>query len=221
MLSVERELVSKRWCLLPDFTKINDAVAMTINDFPMTNGDGVDWDGDRSGEPMPFMNLAIPSYRNHMVERISHMISTYHADAYFLDLCGTWENNPHGDMLLGLEALIDELARRHPGVPPIGEMLYDAQMRSVPMTHVMRFYAYKGWFEKREAVFSHLIASALGKGSTGVHEAGFGDPWRISAVQETIPTAVFVDDTFANFRDEMAEEIAKAKRRFEARGRRT
>lgn len=203
---------------IPEFAGVRDAVAMTINDFPMTNGEGVDWDGDRSPEPLPFMNLAVPSYRNHMVERISHMISTYGADAYFLDLCGTWDNNPQGDMLLGLKAMVDELARRHPGVAPIGEMLFDAQMPFVPMTHVGRFYAHKGYFGKREAVFSHLIASAPGKGSTGVHEAGFGYPSMISEEQGSIPTAIFVDDTFSDYRKETAEAIARAKRRFAKRG---
>lgn len=205
---------------IPAFAKVRDAVAMTINDFPMTNGDGVDWDGDRSPEPLPYMNFAIPSWRDHMIERISHMISTYGADAYFLDLCGTWENNPDGDMLLGLKAMVEELARRHPGVPAMGEMLLDAQMPFIPMTQVDRFSAHPGWFKKREAVFNHLIAPAFGRGSTGVHEAGFyGDAWQISEGQETVPTAVFVDDTFSDHRAEMAEQIARARRRYEKRGR--
>lgn len=206
---------------LPEYRKVSDAATMTTDGFPMLVPSGVDWNGDRRDEPMPFMNLAVASYREHMVERISWMIENYGADAYFLDLAGTWNDNVEGDMNLGLKALVEEIARRHPGVPPIGEMLYDAQMPYIPMTHVGRFGMHRGYFIKREATFSHLISSAPGKGSTGVHEAGFGYPLVVGEGQASIPTIIFVDDTFSDQREATAKNIAAANRRFAKRGRLT
>ena len=72
------------------------------------------------------------------------MIRDFGVDAYFLDIAGAWENNRKADMHEGTRALVAELAARHPGVPPIGEMLYDAQMAFIPMSQVVRYPAPSG-----------------------------------------------------------------------------
>ena len=56
---------------------------------------------------------------------------------------------------------------------------------------------------------------APGRGSSGVHESGFGrfDPKTLSLYPGTIPTLQVVDDTFREHRDVMAAIIEAAKQR--------
>ncbi|MCC6243035.1 MAG: hypothetical protein IT353_09355, partial [Gemmatimonadaceae bacterium] len=63
--------------------------------------------------------------------------------------------------------------------------------------------------------FQHLSAPAPGRGSTGVHEAGFGR-FRTETLglnPASIPTLQVVDDTFSSHRNTMAAIIAEAKKR--------
>jgi len=173
----------------------------------------VDWDNDRSHEGwMPFMNLAVPSWRRWLGERIAAVIRQFHVDAYFLDIAGAWENNRKGDMYLGTKELIADIRTQYPNVPPIGEMLYDAQMAVIPMSQVTRYAQYPAGHDAYVRSFQHLSRPAPGRGSTGVHEAGFGqyEP-QITADQRAIPTLTVVDDTFTRNRQAMADYIASAK----------
>jgi hypothetical protein len=173
----------------------------------------VDWDNDRRNEGwMPFMNLAVPSWRRWLAERISSVIRQFRVDAYFLDIAGAWENNRKGDMYLGTKELISDIRRQYPNVPPIGEMLYDAQMAVIPMSQVTRYAQYPPGHDAYIRSFQHLSRPAPGRGSTGVHEAGFGkyEP-KIAADQRAIPTLTVVDDTFTKHRQAMADYIASAK----------
>jgi len=63
--------------------------------------------------------------------------------------------------------------------------------------------------------FQHLSLPAPGRGSSGVHESGFGhfNPTTLNLGKEQIPTLTVVDDTFDKHRDVMAEVIQKAKER--------
>jgi hypothetical protein len=60
-----------------------------------------------------------------------------------------------------------------------------------------------------------LSAPAAGRGSSGVHEAGFQrfNTETLGIGQTSIPTLQVVDDTFVKHRDTMAAIIAKAKQR--------
>jgi hypothetical protein len=197
---------------LPEFAKFADATTQHI-DGDAFDLSWVDWDNDRHSEGwMPVMNLAVPSWRRWLGERISAVIKQFGVDAYFLDICGAWENNRKGDMYLGTAKLIAELRELHPGVPPIGEMLYDAQMAYVPMSQVTRYSQYPAGHDSYVRSFQHLSRPAPGRGSTGVHEAGFGkyEP-EIAPAQRAIPTLTVVDDTFTQNREAMADYIARAK----------
>jgi len=62
--------------------------------------------------------------------------------------------------------------------------------------------------------FSHLSHPAPGRGSSGVHESGFGT-WDASTLSLArrdglIPTLTVVDDTFTAHQDEMAAVIRRA-----------
>jgi len=67
---------------------------------------------------------------------------------------------------------------------------------------------------KYARAFQHLSRPAPGRGSSGVHESGFGH-FRpdVQKDQVTIPTITLVDDTFDKYREVMAQVIAGAKLR--------
>lgn len=205
----------------PLFASVSDARLLDVYGAPFP-ANYVDWDGDRKGDgSMVFMNLAVKSWRDHLAERIGTMIDRVKADAYFLDICGLWENNTQGDMLLGTRTLVADLARRHPGVPAIAEMQYDAQMAFIPMSHAARYPLFPGANDAKVASFNHLSWPAPGRGSTGVHEYGFNTYRPVTRDQRQIPTITFVDDTFTQQRDAVMKDIATARARFAVRGGRT
>lgn len=178
-------------------------------------GNYVDWDGDRSGDgSMAFMNLGMPVWRNYLKSRISANINKFNVDAYFLDICGLWENNVDGDMLLGMKQMVKELADEFPGKPPIGEMLIDAQMGFIPFNQVERFPLYKQANNKVVGSFRHLSWPAPGVGSTGIHENGFNQYEPVRLDETVIPTITFVYDTFTKHRDLVLKDIDTAKKRF-------
>ena len=70
-------------------------------------------------------------------------------------------------------------------------------------------------WQKYSRFFQHLSSPAPGRGSSGVHESGFGrfNPETLSLNNNAIPTLQVVDDTFDKYRDVMAEIIRSAKTR--------
>jgi hypothetical protein len=114
--------------------------------------------------------------------------------------------------------LVADVRARHPGVPPIGEMLYDAQMSCIPMSQVTRYAQYPAGQDAYVRSYEHLSRPAPGRGSTGVHEAGFGNyKPDIALNQRAIPTITIVDDTFSTQREAMSAYIAQAKKRAAAK----
>jgi hypothetical protein len=104
-----------------------------------------------------------------------------------------------------------DLRRRYPKVLCVGEMPYDALYEFIGVYHAgggarWRKYAH---------FFSHLSAPAAGRGSSGVHESGFGrfNTDTLGLNPFAIPTLQVVDDTFTKYRDTMAAIIAQAKER--------
>jgi hypothetical protein len=200
---------------LPEFSKFADATTSQI-DGDAFNLNWVDWDNDRHNEGWgPYMNLGVDSWRNWLSGRIAETIETYHADAYFLDIAGGWENNTKADMHEGTRLLVKGLREKFPGLLACGEMPYDALMSVLPLFHVFSASAYPPAFKKYCRAFQHLSSPAPGRGSSGVHESGFGhfDPKSMSLRDEQIPTITVVDDTFEKHRDIMAEIIKRAKER--------
>jgi hypothetical protein len=200
---------------LPEFSNFSDATTSQI-DGDAFNLNWVDWDNDRHSEGWgPYLNLGVESWRNWLHARIAETIETYHADAYFLDIAGGWENNTKADMHEGTRLLVDGLRQKFPGILTCGEMPYDALMSVLPLFHVFSASAYPPAFKKYCRAFQHLSSPAPGRGSSGVHESGFGhfDPKSLSLREEQIPTITVVDDTFEQHRDIMAEIIKQAKER--------
>ena len=200
---------------LPVFPQIADAATSQI-DGDAFNLNWVDWDNDRHNEGWgAYMNLGVDSWRKWLLDRISDVITRYHADAYFLDIAGGWENNTKADMHEGARRLVADLRQKHPGVMACGEMSYDALVSFIPVYQVGGPAGYAQAFSKYARAFQHLSHPAPGRGSSGVHESGFSrfDSQTLSLSQMQIPTITVVDDTFDQYRDVMSEIIARAKQR--------
>jgi hypothetical protein len=199
----------------PSFARVADAATSKI-DGDRFDLNWVDWDNDRHQDGwLSYMNLGVESWRTWMTDRIADVIQRYGVDAYFLDIVGGWVNNPKADMHDGTRRLVAELRRRFPRVPAVGEMHYDALLEFIPMYHSFGQTLVADLVQRHGRFFQHLSHPAPGRGSTGVHEAGFGrwNPQTLSLTETTIPTLNVVDDTFEKYREEMDAVIQKAKSR--------
>jgi hypothetical protein len=191
--------------------KIANASTMKI-DGDVYNLNWVDWNNDRHQDGwLTYMNLGVDSWRNWLEGRISEIIQRFGVDAYFLDIVGGHVNDTHGDMHEGTQRLVMNLRAKHPGVLCVGEMPYDALHGFIPMYHAgggLRWQKYSRFFQ-------HLSSPAPGRGSSGVHESGFGrfNPETLSLSNNAIPTLQVVDDTFTKYRDVMAAIIRRARDR--------
>ena len=194
----------------PMFSRVADAVVHKV-DGDVVDLNWVDWDNDRHQEGWAaYMNLGVESWRRWLSGRIDEMITRYGVDAYFLDIVGGHVNSRNGDMHAGTRRLVMDLRAKHPGVPCVGEMAYDALVEFIPM-----FQVGLGRMGRYSKHFQHLSSPAPGRGSSGVHESGFGrfDPDTLSLAPDAIPTLQVVDDTFTRHRDVMAAIIQRAKER--------
>ena len=174
--------------------------------------DWVDWNNDRHNDGwLAYMNVGEDKWRQHLESRIDDVIRRYGVDAYFLDIAGGHVNSTNGDMHEGTKKLVESLRAKHPQVACVGEMPYDALFGFIPMFQV----GLGPVWGKYARNFSHLSSPAPGRGSSGVHESGFGrfNTETLGVYPSTIPTLQVVDDTFEKHRDVMAEVIKRAKQR--------
>jgi hypothetical protein len=195
----------------PVWPSIADASTKKI-DGDVYNLNWVDWNNDRHQDGwLTYMNLGVDSWREHLEGRIAEMIDRYHVDAYFLDIAGGHVNSTNGDMHDGTRRLVQNLRSRYPAVACVGEMPYDALHGFIPMYHA----GGGARWQKYSRFFQHLSAPAAGRGSSGVHESGFGrfNTDTLSLSPNAIPTLQVVDDTFTKYRDVMTAIIQRAKQR--------
>jgi hypothetical protein len=197
------------------FARVSDAVTTKI-DGDVYNLNWVDWNNDRHQDGwLAYMNLGVDSWQQWLQGRISDCIDRYDVDAYFLDIAGGHVNDSRADMHEGTRRLVTDLRTRYPKVLGVGEMPYDALFGFLPVFHAGGGgLARPGWL-KYSKFFQHLSLPAPGRGSTGVHEAGFGtfDETSLMIRPDAIPTLNVVDDTFSTHRDVMAAFIRKARER--------
>ena len=172
----------------------------------------VDWNNDRHQDGwLSYMNLGDESWRTWLEERIASIIERIGVDAYFLDIVGGHVNDARADMHEGTRRLVADLRARYPSVPAVGEMPYDALHAFIPLYHAGNGPAWR----KYSRFFQHLSLPAPGRGSSGVHEAGWGrfDQTTLMIRDDAIPTLNVVDDTFDAHRDVMAEFISRVNAR--------
>ncbi len=181
-------------------------------DGDLYNINWVDWNNDRHQDAwLTYMNVGEDSWRNWIEGRIASVIERFGVDAYFLDIVGGHVNSTNGDMHEGTKKLILNLRAKYPKVACVGEMPYDALYEFIPMFHAGN----NPRWQKYARFFQHLSAPAPGRGSSGVHEWGFGkfNEETLGLSPNAIPTLQVVDDTFTKHRATMAAIIAKAKER--------
>ena len=196
---------------LPSWPTIASAITRKI-DGNVYNLDWVDWNNDRHGDGwLAYMNLGADAWREHLEGRIADMITRYGVDAYFLDIVGGHVNSTNGDMHEGTRRLVENLRARYPHVACVGEMPYDALHVFIPM-FLVGLGPLWSWYSH---AYQHLSSPAAGRGSSGVHESGFGkfNPETLSLSPNSIPTLQVVDDTFTRHRDVMSDIIQRAKQR--------
>ena len=199
----------------PIFQRMKDAYTSKI-DGDRFDLNWVDWDNDRHQDGwLSYMNLGVDSWRRWLFDRISDAIERYKVDAYFLDIAGGWVNNPKADMHEGTRRLVMDLRAKFPTALACGEMHYDALLEFLPLYHSFSQFAIPSAVQKYARFFQHLSHPAPGRGSTGVHEAGFGrfrtDTLSLNDAQ--IPTLNVVDDTFEKNRSLMDAVIQRARQR--------
>ena len=200
---------------LPMYAGIADGLTAKI-DGDELDLNWVDWDNDRHQEGwLAYMNLGVDSWREWLTGRIADCVDRYGVDAYFLDIAGGWVNNPKADMHGGMRRMVGDLRRRYPKVLACGEMHYDGLLEFIPLYQSGGGGLFKDDVQRYARFFQHLSHPAPGRGSSGVHESGFGrfDPRTLSLAPDAIPTLNIVDDTFTKHRDVMAAVIAAAKER--------
>ena len=197
------------------FASVADALTEKIDGDRM-DINWVDWDNDRHQDGwLSYMNLGVESWRTWLRDRIASVLDEYGVDAYFLDIAGGWVNNTKADMHEGLRKLVADLRSRFPQVLACGEMHYDALLEFLPLYHSFGQTLAAEQVQRYGRFFQHLSHPAPGRGSTGVHEAGFArwNPQTLSLIDTAIPTLNIVDDTFDKYRAEMAAVIDRAKTR--------
>jgi hypothetical protein len=195
----------------PGWDKIKSGATYKM-DGDLYNLNWVDWNNDRHQDGwLTYMNLGDDAWRKHMEGRIAEMIERFKVDAYFLDIVGGHVNSTTGDMHEGTRVMIKNLRDAYPNVIGVGEMPYDALHAFIPMYHAGGGERWR----KYSRFYSHLSAPAPGRGSSGVHEAGFQrfNTDTLGLSPTAIPTLQIVDDTFAKHKDIMARVIAAAKQR--------
>jgi hypothetical protein len=195
----------------PSWEKIKGGATYKL-DGDLYNLNWVDWNNDRHQDGwLTYMNLGHDAWRNHITGRIAETIERFGVDAYFLDIVGGHVNATTGDMHEGTKRMISDLRTTFPKVACVGEMPYDALYGFIPMFHA----GGGGRWRKYARFYSHLSAPAPGRGSSGVHEAGFQhfNTETLGLSPNAIPTLQVVDDTFSLHRDTMAAVIARAKQR--------
>lgn len=165
-----------------------------------------DWDNDRAGEDAQvFLNPGEPTFRAHLVEQITALVTRYGVEGVFLDTSACWFNDPHFEVYPGYRALVDELHGRHPGLLVCGEGWYDALLAVFPMNQTWLPMAQPPRHDhlpmRYARVLGHLKDGAPGAGSTGVHEGGtrpLAEPLRVPGF---VPALSVVHDTFTEHRD--------------------
>ena len=200
---------------LPMYAQIADSVTNKV-DGDEVDLNWVDWDNDRHQEGwLGYMNLGVDSWRKWLTGRIADCVDRYGVDAYFLDIAGGWINNTKGDMHAGMRQMVGDLRARYPRVLACGEMHYDGLMEFIPLYQSGGGGLFKDHVQRYARFFLHLSHPAPGRGSSGVHESGFGrfDEKTLSLSPDAIPTLNIVDDTFSRNRDTMAAVIRAAKER--------
>ena len=174
----------------------------------------VEWDGDHVGDTYRVnANIGHPGFRQFLFDCGCRAVDTYGYDGLFFDINQTYHNDPRFHITEGHRDLACRFHERYDSFLMFGENWYDALLGPYPFTHGFngRDAGYlRNWadrFDRYMRITYHLVHPATGRGSTGVYESGFEEPWVPDPEINAIPAISFVEDTMADYREGVDERI--------------
>lgn len=186
----------------------------------LSDAGSVDWDGSRHYDygGGALINLAYEPWRRHLVSQIARLHEQFGFDASFLDITAMYSNDPNGDSTEGLRRLALELREALPGHLVAGEAWYDAISSITPLVQtghhdtvpVYHDLPDEELFTRSNRSFGHVCLGDPAFHSSGVHEAGYVDAWRLPVRRGVIPTLGVVDGTLRAAPERVSQIIADA-----------
>lgn len=187
----------------------------------LINAGSVDWDGSRHYDhgSGALINPAYAPWRAHLIAEIAANHADYGFDAAFLDITAMHSNDPNGSTTEGLRALVTELRASIPGLLVAGEAWFDAIGEIVPLVQtghhdtvpVYHDLPDEGLFTRTNRSFGHVCLGDPAHGSSGTHEAGYVQAWRLPVRRGVIPTLSVVEDTLDAAPERVAQIIEDAR----------
>jgi len=186
------------------------------------------WDGeplaplgsDRNGDLAPdgdlvYLNPGHPTWRDLLLARIGRVLDESELDAVFLDGADAWGNDPGHEVFPGVRDLVRGLQKDRPDLLVAGSGWYDVYLPVFPFVTAPPPALFADFFLRFHRSFSPLSHPAPGRGSTGVHEAGFGrfDSKTLGLREGVLPTVAIVEDTLREHGAVVEAILSEAKRR--------
>ncbi|WJL97047.1 hypothetical protein QSU92_07750 [Microbacterium sp. ET2] len=205
---------------LPGFERWGEpGILRTAGGFPAVGS--VDWDSARTYDFAggALINPAYAPWRAHLIDQISSNHQQFGFDAAFLDISAMHGNDPAGDTTEGLRALVDGIHAAIPGLMIGGEGWFDAIADHIPLVQAgHRHYVPTlhdepdaDLFTRTNRMFGHVSMGDPAFGSSGVHEAGWVDAWRLPVREGVIPTLNLVRDSISAAPDKVQRILEDAR----------
>jgi hypothetical protein len=176
-------------------------------------GNRPDWDASRAHDPgwQAWLNPGAPLWRERLVKQVSDLVQGYGLPAVFFDTHHIWDNDPQYPVYEGLVSLRDDLRARFPDLLLAGEGWYDALGAITPVSQVGAPAQYEQAFSRYCRTFAHLMWGDPGRGSSGVHEAGYTGFGMAPDKPYWWPTVTIVDGSLKTAPEKVEAVIEQAK----------
>jgi len=182
----------------------------------------VDWDNDRAGDTYRVnANIGHPGFCRFLFDETCRLKETFAFDGIFLDINQTYHNDPRFSIVEGHQRFANLCQERFDDFLVFGEAWYDALLSAYPLVHAANDQ-HRGYMLRWDELFNryarntwHLITPApgpKGRGSTGVYEQSYRDPFVPNPDLNVIPAVSFVHDTLDQYQDQIDQRIDSAKR---------
>jgi len=179
----------------------------------------VEWDRDRMPDTYRVnANMGHPGFRQFIFDKTCGLKERFGFDGIFLDINQGFHNDPRFHVTEGHQELARRLHERFHDFLVFGETWYDGLMPAYPLVHIGALEQWNEIFEKYCRVTYHLYHPAPGKGSTGVYDCGFREPFLPDPDKDIIPAIAFVEDTLENHQEDIDTVIECAKRYGQRKG---
>ncbi len=177
-------------------------------------GNRPDWDASRAHDPgwQAWLNPGAPLWRDRLFPQVSALVEEYKLSAVFFDTHHIWDNDLRYPLFDGLQALRDDLKGRFEDLLLAGEGWYDALGSITPVSQVGAPAQWEQAFARYCRTFAHLMWGDPGRGSSGVHEAGYTSFGLVPDAQHWWPTVTIVDGTLKEAPEKVEQVIEQAKR---------